>query len=281
MNKINVSGLSQSDLKGLVTNAKHVFNDDLGADLGLNQVRARVAHLFGAKSWQSLSAAAQAAPSTETDRDVIAFIGHRNVAGNGWDPETTFSETFHGATEEAVFADMAYRFCMDRFGEKVAEHEFEYEHMIVGELESLGIEGDRIAELAIQIRATDPDSRHDIFHLFTFKEMVQAYSKFFDDEEVIFVEPVDLDTGDQPAPLKPSHVRVIHYDTEAGMAISLEDECLIGYYALNKTPAPYEYEWDNGFDFEFISFPQAEALRRAGFGEVVDRFKAKGAVSEG
>jgi hypothetical protein len=170
---------------------------------------------------------------------------------------------------------------MDWFGETMADHEFENDSMIEQELKSLGITGDRQKELATQIRATDPDERHDLFHLFTFKEIVQAYSKFFDDEEDISVEEVEVNKAGASTGQIPQHVHVIHYDIKAGMAISVENGNLIGYFGIGKTPAPYEYEWDNGFDFDFITPDQAEALKRAGHSDIVSRFERSGSVCEG
>lgn len=284
MNKINVSALSETDLKNLVTNAKNVFNGELNAGLGLNQVRTHVAHLFGAKSWQSLQAAASKTKAgVQSNSVTTTHVGVREVFGNGWDPETTFTETFAGLSEDSVYSDMVYSFCIDAFSEQLGDCGFEVDDRIQSELKEIGIEGVRLKDLEIQIRAINPAERYDVIHLFTHKEVVKGYAAFWSDEERVYVREQEGAPAQATVAKKPADVQVIHYDTKRGMAIAVQEDSLVGFYKLDTpiAPTPDEYEWDNGFDFEFISPDQASALRRAGFNTIVNRFEAQGAISKG
>jgi hypothetical protein len=84
-------------------------------------------------------------------------------------------------------------------------------------------------------------------------------------------------------PTKPDNVEVIRRDLEHGMVLTVIDGSPVGFYALHgvENPGPDDYEWDNGFDHEFLTPMEASALVEAGYQEIVDEFEARGAVFEG
>jgi hypothetical protein len=198
MNKINVANFTEADLKALTTNARRVFNEQLGLDLSLNQLRHRVAQLFGAKSWQSLTAAAASIPSTTTAEPCEqAWVGVREVFGNGYDPETRFTQRFAGATEDAVYEQIGRGLCLETFREMLADRSLD-DGDIDETLAELQITPERIAVITPQLSALSPDARYDADHLFTGREIVTAYLDVWGDEESIVVERLDLARCSQP-----------------------------------------------------------------------------------
>jgi hypothetical protein len=78
--------------------------------------------------------------------------------------------------------------------------------------------------------------------------------------------------------LAPDNIKIIYYDIRNKMALALQEGTLVGFYKIENAKSDYAYGWDNGFDFEHISFDQAATLRIAGYGSIVDYFESRGGV---
>lgn len=312
MKKVDVSQFSDSELKDLVNNAKRVFNDEMGGDLSLNQVRDRLAHLFGAKSWQSIHNAvgkeaelSQSAvkndeffgDKSKIDRPSIkevtateegtVYIGQHVLFGDrnrALSPPTGTGMVYHGPSVEAVCAEMAFAFGSLWFDDIFSE--FEEKHDIPSLLDEMGIEGRRKDALITQIQAMGPRFYRKS-HLFTYEEMMEAYNIALDGQVHVFIERIDcrkpaICNRKIPANVDmPLNVNIIHYDIDAGIAIELLEDTLLGFPAINDCPSPYEYDWHRRFTITSLSQSQTDALKRAGLTDIVNRFEAQGAVSEG
>lgn len=108
MFKVDTSKLTQTDLKGLVNNAKSIF-----PELGLNQVRHNVAKIFGAQNWNSISASIEEDLNT-TDNPI--YMLQRIYIGDSIDDY--FVETFHAKTAQDAY-DKAVIFASDWFSDHV------------------------------------------------------------------------------------------------------------------------------------------------------------------
>jgi hypothetical protein len=184
MQKIDVRHFSEADLKGLVTNAKLALTKQLGHTLPLGQVRHHVANLFGAKSWQSLVDAVETHSSRRED---AIWVGTRFVTGNGWDPKSTFQDTFAGRSEHEVYDQMASEFCAETVAE--ALDDIDFEAGIEVSLSELGLcDEERNKVIADQIRRLSCAEGNDIYSLLTGKEIVDIYRNVCADEEEISVK---------------------------------------------------------------------------------------------
>jgi len=193
------------------------------------------------------------------------------------------AQQFHGTSEADVLAQIRTAFAAEALdnlpGVKVIHDHLDIE----AQLRRLRLTPNRIEELAERIRSTTPDTLGTFSDLLTDQEVIRGYLGINTDEN-IEIARYQLDTITTLANRKPAAINVIHYDIESGMAIALEGlEHLVGYYQIGRTdtPHPDDYEWDNGFDFSFITPQQAEAISAAGFPDIVTRYDRMGAVCEG
>lgn len=217
-----------------------------------------------------------------TDPDDInpshIYVGVREIDQN----DGTSYQYYHGATEEGVLHAMCQAFAAEAIDKMSAAADLQGHLDIRAVLQRLRFSPERAEEVATAIREARPEDLQPFSYYFTYAELIRAYLRLNKDEriEVVEYEPHAVSTF---ASVKPAQINVIYYDKTNGMAIAMNGLQLIGYYQLECVghPHPDDYEWDNGFDLEFISPDQAAALKRRGFDEIVDCFEAIDAICEG
>lgn len=217
-----------------------------------------------------------------TDPDKInpshMYVGVRKFDQNGG----TSYQYYHGATEESVLHAMCQAFAAEAIDKMSAASALQQHLDIRAVLKNLRFSPERAEEVANEIREARPKDLEPFSNYFTYAEIIRAYLRLNKDERIEVVEyrPHAVTTF---ATVKPAQIDVVYYDHTNRMAIAKNGLQLIGYYQLERVghPHPDDYEWDNGFDLEFISPDQAAALKRRGFDEIVDCFEAIDAICEG
>ncbi len=184
MNRIDVAGLTEADLKAIATNARQVFMEQLGMHLPALQLRNCVAQLFGAASWQSLLATASHCPRSEPDNR--RWVGVRNVQGSGYGPDSGSTQRFYGATEDSVYEQIGRGVCLSAFRELLRARRLD-DGEIEDALVSINISPDRVAALSRRLADLPPAERYGADYLFTGREIVTAYLEIWGDEESIVV----------------------------------------------------------------------------------------------
>ncbi len=205
-----------------------------------------------------------------------AFVGTHTL-------ESGRSIIYHGGDESEVLRKMCSEFAAE-FIDTLPGVTVLRSHVSVYDLlKRLALTDDRATEVAKQIATATPREVERLTPFLTEAEIIRGYLRHNADEsiEVVEFKPEALITY---ANRKPARVNVIHYDKHNRMAISRDLDDLIGFYQINdhdEDPHPDDYEWDNGFDFEYLSLDQAETLKTLGHTDIVEKFERRGAVSKG
>lgn len=81
---------------------------------------------------------------------------------------------------------------------------------------------------------------------------------------------------------KPESVTIALYDLAHDMAVEVSGTVLIGYYLITSLPlTEHSFEWDNGFQFDFVTPDTAATLERLGYADVVRAYREAGCILEG
>lgn len=208
----------------------------------------------------------------------VLFVGFHRIS----DGDDLDIREFYGTDEESVLRQIADSYAAQAIDSMPAASVLQEHVNLKALLENLRFTPDRAEEVSSQILEANPDEHGTLSSYFTPAEIIRAYLRLNPEEEIEVIEysPVSVGTF---ASVKPADIEVIFYDHAAGMAISREGDELIGYFKLENVPNPHphDYEWENGFQFEFIDPRQAEALRQRGHSDIVEIFEERGAVCEG
>lgn len=208
----------------------------------------------------------------------VLFVGFHRIQ----DGENLDTREFYGTDEDSVLRQICDAYAAEAIDNMPAAAVLQEHVDLKALLENLRFTADRAEEVKSQILDANPDELGAFSSYFTSAEIIRAYLRLNPDEEIEVIEysPVSVRKFSS---VKPANVDVIFYDTDGGIAIAREGDELIGYFQLENVdnPHPHDYEWENGFQFEFITPDQAEVLRQRGHGDIVEIFERQGAVCEG
>lgn len=206
------------------------------------------------------------------------YVGVREIDDNGG----TRYQYYHGVTEENVLFQMCDEFAAEAINKMPAAEDLQGHLDLRAVLQRLRLSPVRAEKVSKAIREARPKNLGIFSSYLTYAEIIRAYLRLNKDEriEVIGYTPTEVTSF---ASVKPAAINVIYYDHESGLAIAKNGLQLIGFFQLERVdnPHPDDYEWDNGFDFEFITPAQADALRQLGHTDIVEHFEECGAVCEG
>jgi len=211
------------------------------------------------------------------------FYGIRSqiVSGNESQPDPI--QVFYGQSERQVLAKMAMGFAED-FLNRMAAVSAPHDHVdFKAVLRALRLTEERVSEVSTSILNTPKEQLEPFSDYLTVHEIVRGYLAHNRDEIVEIAECTPTKVT-QIGACKPAHINIIHIDSAGGIAFAREGDDLVGYYAIDQKsqhPHPDDYEWDNEFDFEFITPADAEHLKKAGHGDIVEMFDQRGAVCDG
>jgi len=210
------------------------------------------------------------------------FVGICSAPCGSQSDDQTITETYYGDSEAEVVAEMVREFASTAFDKHPAASCLQTHVDLEAVMGRFGISPARAREVASTIRTADADNLKAFSSYFTNAEIIRGYSRLNPDErvEVVQYNPSAISTFNHR---KPNRINVIYYDTVNGMAIARDVDDLFGFYPLENAtqPHPDDYDWSNGFDFEFLSPDQAEALTKIGHGDIVEKFASMGVVCEG
>jgi hypothetical protein len=206
----------------------------------------------------------------------VLFVGFHRIQ----DGENLDTREFYGTDEDSVVRQICDAYAAEAIDTMPAASVLQEHVNLKALLENLRFTAKRAEEVSAQILGACPDELGSFSSYFTPAEIIRAYLRLNPDEDIEVIEysPVSVSKFSS---VRPANIEVIFYDS--GMAISREGEELIGYFQLENVdnPHPHDYEWENGFQFEFITPDQAEVLRQRGHADIVDIFENRGAVCEG
>lgn len=211
----------------------------------------------------------------------LIWFGVHSYPGMGENTGSTMHRTFYGFNKTLVMKEICRAFADRALDRLPALRGFQNRDDLAVFLGILGLTPERIEVVADEIRQSSTENL-DLSTLLTDEEVIRGYLRHHPEEniEITMYKPTAVSTYSNKIP---DHVNVICYDHAGGIAMSLEQGNLIGYFAIERVrePHPSDYEWDNGFDFEFITPADAEAIKKAGHPEVVEYFERIGGISEG